>query len=221
MLAEAPVEFVGRRRRRAWLAATGPSARWPPAHAFVFGGFGRALRPARRASPSESGRWRRASCGVVAEQQLADRFIGVDVAGEPAEGVEARRQFHRAVERDAAMRGAQADQPAEAGRRADRAAGVGADGDVGKPAGDRRGRTGRRAAGDAVGCGRVDRERKMRILPHQREGKFVGLGLAGESRARRRAVICTEARFSRRLALRRTSAGCRSRYDSRRRRRYP
>ena len=85
--------------------------------------------PSRSASKSSirrslgSGRCRRAA----SQQDLAHPGIGVDVFCEPAKGVEAGRQRHRALERDCAMRSAQADQPAEAGGAADRAARVGAD----------------------------------------------------------------------------------------------
>ena len=64
---------------------------------------------------------------VWPEQQLSHCLVDLDVAGEPADRVERRGERHDAVDGDAAMGGAQADQAAEARRGADRAAGVGAE----------------------------------------------------------------------------------------------
>ena len=116
------------------------------------------------------------------------------------------------------MRRAQADQPAEARRRADRAAGVGAGGDVGQPAGDRGGRPEDEPPVTRSGARRIDRVRKMHVLAHQREGKFVGLRLADESRAGVEQHLHRGAVCAGRRGFARPFAGCRSRSRSRRRR---
>jgi hypothetical protein len=119
----------------------------------------------------------------AAQQHLADPRIDVDIPGEPAEGIEARGQRHSALKRDGAVGGAQADEPAEARRCANRATRVGTERDVGQPARHGRGRAGGGAAGHPARRGRVDRFGKMGVLAHQREGQFVGLRAPHESGA--------------------------------------
>ncbi len=67
----------------------------------------------------------------------------------------------------------------------------------------------------------VDWMGEMRVLPHQGEGKFVGLRLAGEARARIKQRLHRRRGSHRRLAPPRRVADCPSRSDSPRRRRYP
>lgn len=67
---------------------------------------------------------------VSAQQHVGHARKGADVACEPAAGVEAGRKVERAFEAHAAMRGTQAVQAAVVGRRAHRAAGVGAEREV-------------------------------------------------------------------------------------------
>ncbi len=114
------------------------------------------------------------------QQDVPDRFVECGVAGEPAERVEARRQRHGVVERDSILRGPEADQAAETGRRADGTVGIGSDRDVGEPACDGCRGPGRGAAGDAVRRLRVHRAGEMGVDTDHRVGEFLGLGLADE-----------------------------------------
>ena len=107
-------------------------------------------RPVRRARAMDERAGEHAAMRVGAKQDLRRPLRRSRYPWRTSRTCRGGRQRHGAVERDAAMRGAQTDQPAEARRRADRAAGVGSDGDVGEPAGDRGRRSRRRAAGDPV-----------------------------------------------------------------------
>ncbi|MCY1375272.1 hypothetical protein D9M69_626790 [compost metagenome] len=56
---------------------------------------------------------------VLAEQNLADFFIKIDIARKPTYRVEGRRKRHDTFKRNTAVGGAQADKTAEAGWCAD------------------------------------------------------------------------------------------------------
>ena len=116
--------------------------------------------------------------GIRPKQHFTDLRKGGDVAREPAAGIEIRCQIHRALQADAGMGRTQADQAAMAGRGPHRAAGVGAQRDIGQPVRDRRGRAGTRSAGDAIRCATIARRAEMRVLAVHRKGQFVGAGLA-------------------------------------------
>ena len=83
--------------------------------------------------------------GIGAEQHVGNAREGRHVAREPAAGVEARREVVDALEADAAVRRAQADEAAVVGRRPHRAAGVAAEGEVDQAVRHRRGRAATRS----------------------------------------------------------------------------
>ena len=117
---------------------------------------------------------------VFAEQHLADPRQRLGVAREEADRVEARRQRHRALERDAAMGRAQAENAAIAGRGAHSAANIAGKRDIGEPPGHRDGRPRCRAARDAPrGC-RIHGRAEMHVPAADRIGEFVGLRFADE-----------------------------------------
>ena len=110
---------------------------------------------------------------------------------QPGRGVEARCERHHAARRDQPLGGAQAPEAAVARRHARRPARVGGEGEVDQPRRHRSRRAARRAAGHAVGRGRVERRAVVDVVAVQAEGELVGDHLAeqrragGEQRARR------------------------------------
>ena len=102
---------------------------------------------------------------VAAEQHLAHAGEGVCVASEESATVEGRCKIQAVLEADAAMRGAQAEQPAVAGRATHRATGIGAEREIHQGVGHRRGRARGRAAGDALRRAAIDRAPKWALMP--------------------------------------------------------
>ena len=105
------------------------------------------------------------------------RRVG-DVAGQRPALVERRGEGDHPVARDRAVGGLQPDDPAERGRLADRAAGVGADRAGRQAAGDRRGRAAGGAAGDAAAVPGVEHRPVGRVLVRGAHRELVHVGLA-------------------------------------------
>ncbi len=117
---------------------------------------------------------------AVPQQHVADPFQHRSIAGEPADGVEARGEARHTGQRDAAMGRAQAEHPAIARRHPHRAAAIGADGEIHQPAGNRHRRARRRAAGQAVRRARIGRRAVMRVLAGERIAELVANGASDE-----------------------------------------
>ena len=75
--------------------------------------------------------------GIGSQQHVADPLEHRAIAGEIADGIEARAQRHATVQADPRVRGPQAEQPAMAGRHPRRAAGVGTQRKIAQPRGNR------------------------------------------------------------------------------------
>ena len=155
--------------------------------------------PRNRSSRSSAGRRASATSGWALTQASSTRSSGPStawrppgsstsptpasnaaLAGEPAAGVEARRQRARARQADRAMARADAEQAAVACRDAHRSAGVGAKGEVDQTGGDRGGRAATRPAGEPVRRARIDRGAVPDVLAGQAVGEFHRLGLADQ-----------------------------------------
>ena len=119
----------------------------------------------------------------AAEQHAAHFAERARSVREPAGDIEGRRHVHRAGEIDAAMRGADAIEPAERGRHPDRTAGIAADRDIAGAGSRRRCRAARRAAGQAAGRARIVRRAVMRVDAGDAVEEFVADGLAGDGGA--------------------------------------
>ena len=129
----------------------------------------------------------RASAGIVGFDRPvdADRVFGVRAlhrivgerevarsARERPEMIEARDERKRARARQPPVGRLQPEQPAERGRHADRAVGVGAERERHQPARDRAARAARRAAGHAVRVVRIVRVAVVRVLAGEVVGVF-------------------------------------------------
>ena len=106
------------------------------------------------------------------------------VAGQRAALVERGGEGDHPVARDRAVGGLQADDPAQRGRLADRAAGVGADRPRREPPGDRGRRAARRAARDPRAVPRVAHRAVARVLVRRAHRELVHVRLAEQPRAR-------------------------------------
>jgi hypothetical protein len=126
---------------------------------------------------------RRLPRGRAVEQRRADARERRAVAREPAERVELGRLVQRACEAHAAMRGAEAEHPAEGGRRAHRAAGVRAEREIGDARGDGDGRAGGGAARHTAGGRGVARAPILVRLAQDSARELVGVRRAQEARA--------------------------------------
>ena len=104
--------------------------------------------------------------GVVGEREVARR------ARERSEMIEARDERIGARAREPPIGRLQAEQPAERGRHADRAIGVGAERERHQPARDRAARAARRAAGHAAEIVRIVRVAVMHVLAGEVVGVF-------------------------------------------------
>ena len=137
---------------------------------------------------------------AVLQQHTADRLEDAGIAREPAGDVEARPERHRAPRATPAPRSGASEDAAVAGGDAHRAAAVGADREVDELARHRRGRSVRRAAGDAARRVDVDRRAVVHVLAGQAVAELVAVrapdhvGPGGQQalhrlrRARRRRV---------------------------------
>lgn len=76
--------------------------------------------------------------GIGTQQHIANPLEHRAIAGEIADGIEARAQRHATVQADPRVRGPQAEQPAMAGRHPRRTAGVGTQREIAQPGGNRR-----------------------------------------------------------------------------------
>jgi hypothetical protein len=106
-------------------------------------------------------------------------------AGQDPDGIERRRQRQDAAGADQAVGRPEAEQPARRRRDPDRAAGVGAEADVGEAGRDRGRRPGRRPAREPAGVLRVQRCPALAGIADQRPGELVELGQARHRGARR------------------------------------
>ena len=104
-------------------------------------------------------------------------------ARQPADDVERRRHVHHAGRIDAAVRGADAVEPAERGRHAHRAAGVAAQREIAGAGRGRRRRSARRAARDAARRARIERRAVMRVDAGDAVEELVADGLADDGGA--------------------------------------
>ena len=111
------------------------------------------------------------------QRRQQQRRVG-DVAGQRPALVERGGEGDHPVARDRAVGRLQADDPAERGRLADRAAGVGADRAGGEAAGDGRGRAAGGAAGHAAAVPRVEHRPVGRVLVRGAHRELVHVGLA-------------------------------------------
>ena len=155
--------------------------------------------PRNRSSRSSAGRSASATSGWALTQASSTRSSGPSTAwrppgsstsptpgqqrrapGEPAAGVEARRQRAGARQADRAVARADAEQAAIACRDAHRAAGVGAKREIDQTRGDRGGRAAARPAGEPVRRARIDRGALPDVLAGQAVGEFHRLGLADQ-----------------------------------------
>lgn len=103
-----------------------------------------------------------------------------------ADGVERGRQRQRALGRHQPGGALETHDPVQRGRNADRAAGVGAQADEGRPGGDRHGGPGGRTARDARRgrIARVGRRAVVRVDAHAGKGEFRHVGAARQHAAR-------------------------------------
>jgi hypothetical protein len=121
--------------------------------------------------------------GRLPEQNRADARQHLRLAGEPADGVVARRQRDGAGRRDAAPRRPDAVEAAEARRQPNRPAGIAADGEVDETGGRHRGRAARGTAGDTARRRRIVGCAVVGVLPGEAPGELVGLRLADQTGA--------------------------------------
>ena len=139
---------------------------------------------------------------AILEEHAADLLEDCGIAREPAGHVEARSERHRAVERHAAPGRAHAEDAAVARRDAHRAAAVRAQREIDEPARHRRGRSVRRAAGNAPRRVDVDGGAVVHVLAGQAVAELVAVRAPDHVGARRQ-----EALHGLRRALRRRVGG--------------
>ena len=133
-----------------------------------------------KASMAISNRPGRGGTGWRAQQAMRTQPQPLGVARQQADRVVARREGHDAVQREAAVAGPPAVQAAETRRHAHRAAGIGAEPEIGEARRHRDRRAARGAAGQTVGRARIDRRAVMGVLAFQAEAQLVGHGLADQ-----------------------------------------
>ena len=121
--------------------------------------------------------------GCGRQQYLADPPQGLRFAREPSDGVEARGKIDDAVDRDEAVRGADAENPAIARRQTNRAAAIGAEREIHQAAGNRDRRSARRPAGNPARRARIGRRAVVHVLAVEAVGHLVGVGLADHAGA--------------------------------------
>ena len=138
-----------------------------------------ARRQRDRLGQAERGRVRRVAALHRAQQQ---RGVG-DVARERPGLVERGGEGDHPVAADRAVGGLEADDPAQRGGLADRAAGVGADRPRREAGGDGGGAAAARAAGDARAVPRVQRRAVGGVLGRRAHRELVLVGLAEHRRA--------------------------------------
>ena len=134
------------------------------------------------------------SRNILAEEDAHRGCEDVGGAGEDADGVEAGGEGHHAGDGDGAVRGPHAPQAAVAGRDADGAAGVGAEGEVGEAARDGGGGAAGGAAGDAIGRSRVERRAVEEVFADQAEGELIANGFADAGGAGREQLLDADGR---------------------------
>ena len=128
--------------------------------------------------------------GLAAKQHVSYAREHGRIAREPAAGVEAGCESANAFERNAAVRGTYAVDAAKTCRRAHRAAGVAADGEIHKLACDRCGGTAGRAARHALRRAHIDRRAIVEIFTGETERHFLGVCFAREGRACVEKALC-------------------------------
>ena len=116
--------------------------------------------------------------GCSGQQHLADPPQGLRFAREPSDGIEARGKIDDAVDRDEAVRGADAENPAIARRQTNRAAAIGAEREIHQAAGNRDRRSARRPAGNPARRARIGRRAVVHVLAVEAVRHLVGVGLA-------------------------------------------
>ena len=134
---------------------------------------------------------------VVTRDRLEQQRRVGDGVGERPDLVEARREGDQAEPADRAVGRLDADDAAQRGRLADRAAGVRAERERREVGGDRRRRTAARPAGHPRGVVRVARRAERRVLGARPHRELVEVGLADDDRA---GVVRAWSRSSRRTA---------------------
>ena len=147
-------------------------------------------------------RVRRGRVGGVVAGHRGEHVGGVlDGARERPDLVERRAEGEQAVARDAAVGRLEADDAAQRGRLADRAAGVGAERDRRQAGRHRDRRAAARAAGDAVERPRVAGDAERRVLGRRAHRELVAVGLAEDDRAGRLEALDGRRRVGRHEAL--------------------
>ena len=121
-----------------------------------------------------------AACGLVrSERRGCCTPQGVGVAGDPAGGVEGRRERDEPVSAHRAVRRAQPPQPLVRGRNADAARRIRRQSDSRLAERNRAGRAARRPTRNAADDGRVGRGAVVRVAAGDRVGELIGLRDAG------------------------------------------
>ncbi len=136
--------------------------------------------PVRGHRPVDAG----AVAAVVSGDHLQEQRRVGDRVRERADLVERAGEGDQAVTRNPAVRRLQADDAAEPGRLADRAAGVGAEGEGHLAGRDGRRRAAAGAAGDSIEVPRVARHLEGTVLGGRAHGELVHVRLADQHRVR-------------------------------------